>query len=287
MPLKPADSMPVDTGRRLSAGLWVAAGVEIAVAVAVAALILHADHAMPAPDMHPSRSAEAIWHIGISIFVGFSAVTLAWWLATRARVSAMLAAAGLAGLATSETVRTMAVQSHLVGMAALEVLLVAVPLLLVAAFGTAVPTTGFTHSRVWTVGVIITVILNSVLLIVLHLPSVHGEGAYLGIVPLWLAAVVVVIGLSYWTAILITAGRVLPGLRRGALIVGQEVAAILGLAALLGPSPNMQHINPLGLSATLDQRLGGLLMLIACAAVTLPLAKRREQQQLRMECNVH
>ena len=33
--------------------------------------------------------------------------------------------------------------------------------------------------------------------------------------------------------------------------------------------------------------LGGTLMLLTCAAVTLPLAKHRERQQLRTERDVH
>ena len=49
----------------------------------------------------------------------------------------------------------------------------------------------------------------------------------------------------------------------------------------------MNHTTLLGLSASLDQRLGGALMLVTCAAVTLPLAKRLERQQLRTESDVH
>ena len=58
---------------------------------------------------------------------------LAWWMASRKRAAAILAAAGLVGLGMSDTVRTIALHSHVIGMAALEVLFVAVPLLLIAA----------------------------------------------------------------------------------------------------------------------------------------------------------
>ena len=147
------------------------------------------------------------------------------------------------------------------------------------------------HSRLWSAWVVIAVALNSALLVALHLPAVHSRGAELDMVPLWLALVVVVVGLSYWAAILVTAGRVPSAVRRGALIIGQEVAAILGLAALIRPSAYMHHTNAFGLAPAVDQRLGGVLMLVTCAAVTLPLAKRLElpqsPRQLRTESDVH
>jgi cytochrome c oxidase assembly factor CtaG len=300
MPLERADVTRVDHSPHLSPGVWIAAGAEIGVAVGVATLILHTGETTQTSgrgssgmgDMHPPPSLQLSWPPGILIAAVFTAAMLICWLATRARLPAILAAAGLVGLITSEAVRAMALQSHLVAMAALEALLVAVPLLLIAAVRRRdQPTAGSGHSRSWTAWVIIAVALNSALLIVLHLPAVHGRAAQLGVVPLWLTLPVVVVGLSYWAAILIAAGRVRPALRRGALIIGQEVAAILGLAALLRPFPHMQHATPLGLSPTMDQRLGGILMLVTCAAVTLPLANRLKQEQatqhLRMEHNVH
>ena len=299
MRVQAADATPVDHTPRPSPGVWIAAAAEIAVALGVATLMLKsgdtgsaAEHDMPGmTGMPPSPSPQFGWQPSLLIVAGCTAAVLIWWLATRARVPAILAAAGLAFLGTSQTVRVMALQSHLVAMAALEALLVAVPLLLIAALRRVQPTAGSGHSRPWTAGVIIAVVLNSGLLMVLHSPAVHSRGADLDMVPLWLALLAVAIGLSYWAAILVTAGRVPPGVRRGALILGQEVAAILGLAALLRPSVHLHHINPLGLSPTVDQRLGGVLMLVTCAAVTLPLAKRLEQQkvarQLRTERNVH
>lgn len=287
-PLERADVSRVDHGLRLSRGVWIAAAAEIAVALGVGTLILRTGQTTDASgngsssmaDMHASLSPQFLWHPGILIAAGTTAAMLIWWSASRARIAAILAAAGLVGLSASETVRTMAAQSHLVAMAALEALLVAAPLLLVAALQRNQPTTGSRHSRSWTAWVIIAVALNSGLLIALHLPTVHSRAAQLGVVPLWLTLLVVVVGLSYWGAILITGGRVRLALRRGALIIGQEVAGILGLAALLRPFSHMQHTNPLGLSTIMDQRLGGILMLVTCAAVTLPIAKHLERRQL-------
>ncbi|MGO9151861.1 hypothetical protein [Mycobacterium sp.] len=295
MSLRAGDVTKVDHGRPLSAGVWIAAAAEVAVALAIATLMLRTGDAAPAPghgvpgmaDMRSPSSHESDWHPVLFVAAGLTAATMLWWLATRARIAALLAAAGLIGIGTSETVCVMALHSHLVGMAALEALLVGVPLLSIAAVRPDRPTAGAKYSTFWTAGVIVAVVLNSALLIALHLPAVHNHGAHLDIVPRWLTLFVVMTGLAYWGAILLTAGRVGPAVRRGALIIGQEVAAILGLAALIRPSAHTHHSNALGLSPNVDQRLGGVLMLVACAVVTLPLAKRIESQRLRTECNVH
>lgn len=294
MPVQ-ADVAPVNGGQRLSSGLWIAAAIEIGVAVAVSAIIVRTGRASePAghyesgmASMHSHDSVPIHWHAGTLVVVALTATMLIWWMRTRARLPAILAAAGLIGLGASDTVRVMAVHSHLAGMAALEALFVAVPLLLIAALPRRVVNSGSVRSPAWTAWAVVAVIVNSALLIALHLPAVHDRGAHLDMVPLWLALLVIAVGLSYWSAILITAGRVRPALRRGALVVGQEVGAILGLAALLGSDPHLHHPTTLGLSASLDHRLGGLLMLITCAAVTLPLTKHLERQQLRTECDVH
>ena len=283
-----AEGAPTVTDRRLSPGLWVAAVAEIAVAFVVATIILRTGHSSSMPDMEDMlgtepRAAHIHWQSTTIVAAVVTAVALAWLAATRARVAAVLAAAGLVGIGASDEVRTLSLQSHLVAMATLEALLVAAPLLLLAAVP---PRSGAVRSRspIWTAPVVSAVAINSALLIALHLPAVHDRGMDLATVPLWLAAVVVVCGLGYWAAILLTA--VAPGLRRGALVVGQEVAAIMGLAALIHPTP-MRHTNALGLSPDLDGRLGGILMLVTCAAVTLPLAKRLTPQQPGTEHHVH
>lgn len=271
---------PITGGQRLSPGLWIAAAIEIAVAIAVSAIILrvgvapsaagHSDTDMTSMESH--RPMEIHWHAATLLTAGLTALMAAWWMTSRKRVPAILTAAGLIGLGLSDTVRTMAVQSHVIGMAALEVLFVAVPLLLIAALPRQTSEAG--RSPLWTGLVILAVLLNSALLITLHLPAVHDRGMQLGTVPLWLGLLVLAVGIAYWSAILV-AVRVRPALRRGALIVGQEVGAILGLATLLGTGHD------------LDQRLGGAVMLATCAAVTLPFAERLDKQQLRTESDVH
>jgi hypothetical protein len=281
--------------RRLTPGLWFGAAAEIAVAIAVGAILLHygSGHAMPDPSgAHSNHQAPQIhWSTATLVVAALTTGALIGWAATRTWIPAVLSAAGLIWVAVSEPVRVLALQSHLVAMAALEVLLVGVPLLLLAAARRPHAGSPPARSARWTASVVIAVALYGLLLIALHLPGVHRPVGTVTMVPLWLTVAIVVIGTGYWTAILLTAGRVRPALRRGALVIGQEIAALLGLAALIVPAPHLAHANLLGLSPSMDQRLGGLLMIITCAAVTLPVLNRlrppQEPHRLREEHDVH
>lgn len=281
---------------RLTPGLWIAAAAEIAVAIAVGAIMLHYGAAGGStPDMAEMHlhhhAAQIDWSATSLVIAALTASVLIWWAASRTRIPAVLTAVGLMGVVSSEPVRVLALQSHLVAMAVLEVLLVAVPLLLLAALRRTGATLLPERSGAWEVGLIIATTVYACFLVALHLPGIHSLAGGLTMVPLWLASVAVAIGVSYWAAILLTAGRLTPSARRAALIVGQEVGVIIGLAALFVPSPFMGHTTPLGLSSTTDQRLGGALMVLTCAAVTLPLARRLERQEaaqrFRTEHHVH
>ena len=290
-----ATTQRMTTVERLSPRLWFAAGIELAVAILVGAILLHyrndehATHSMPGGHSH-HYAAQPLWTPAIVATV-LTAAALVWWAISRTRIAAVLAGTGLVLVAASEPVRVMAAQSHLVAMAALEAMLVAAPLLLVSALQRGRRASIPRRSGVWTAGVIVAVGCYGAFLIVIHLPSVHNSATGMGAVPMWIATLTVVTGFGYWTAILLTAERVAPRVRRSALIVGQEVAAILGMAALVLPSSSRQHANPLGLSTSMDQRLGGILMIIACAAVTLPLISRLDDapvpQHFRTEHDVH
>jgi hypothetical protein len=286
----------VATPQRLTPGLWIAAAAEIAVAIAVGATMLRYGTAsgstagMSGAHAH-HHSPQIHWSASSLTLAALTASALIWWAASRTRIPAALAAAGLMGVVACEPIRVLALQSHLIAMAELEVLLVAVPLLLIAAL----PRTGTAsapgRAGAWTAGVVIAVAIYGVFLITLHLPGFHSRAGATTMVPLWLAASAVAIGMTYWAAILLTAGHAAPSARRAALIVGQEVGVIIGLAALFVPSPVMGHTPPLGVSSTMDQRLGGALMVLTCAAVTLPLARRLAKQeatqQSRTEHHVH
>jgi len=117
-----------------------------------------------------------------------------------------------------------------------------------------------------------------------HLPSVHHGGMEIAEIPLWVPAVLALVGVAYWAAILRTEGRVALKVRRAALLGAQELAAFVGLLAIFGAWAPMDDESPLGISPTWDQRLGGLLMMATCAAVAIPIA-RRLAQPARAEVN--
>ncbi|ORA61138.1 hypothetical protein BST23_22020 [Mycolicibacterium elephantis] len=263
--------------------LWLAAGAEIGVAVVVAVVLFGAAKRTspgdPHSGMHMNVHASPIsLSAAVAVAAAVTAAAFAWWARTRDRIPALLTAGGLVGLAVCEPVRAIALQSHLVGMVVLEALLVAVPLLLISTRRPR-PATAPTRSTPWTSLVVVAVVLNSVLLIGLHLPGVHSKAMALPAIPLLLVVLTVGVGTTYWATILLTAGRVTTAVRLRALFIGQEVAAILGLAAVILPSPIMADHTVIGLSGITDQRLGGVVMLITCAAVTLPLARRLQPRQ--------
>lgn len=280
-------------GIRLSPRLWLAAVAELSVAVAVGAVLLRANatpmpvhHHQHMPGMHDS-SMPVHWTVSFFAIAALTAALLLCWKVFGNRMPAFAAAGGLIALVASEPVRTLALQSHLIAMVIVEVVLVAAPLLIVAGVrGRAGQQAA--RSSAWMTGAVAAVFANSAFLIALHLPAIHGRAAALIAVPGWLITAALVIGVSYWSAILLTAGRVPLALRRAVLTIGQEVAAILGLAAVIMPITHTHQVNPLGLSAATDQRLGGVLMLITCAAVTLPLIKLLAKSPVpRMELHVH
>ena len=278
---------PQRSGQLPPVYVWLAAAAELAVAALVGVILLRSGapappvaHSMPGMSGMPAhhQAPQIHWTASSITTIVVTSALLVWWFLSRNRLPAMLSGIALLGVTALEPVRAMALQSHLVAMAALEAVLVAAPLLIIAALGRNRARSGSPRSRAWAVCVVIAVAVNSSLLIALHLPNVHGKATSLDAVPLWLPGLAVLIGLGYWAAVLLTAGRVAPALRRGALIVGQEVAMILGLAALFLPSPYMNHANPLGLSSTMDQRLGGVLMVLTCAAVAFPLVRKLDER---------
>ncbi|MDQ2638183.1 MAG: hypothetical protein M3Y83_15045 [Actinomycetota bacterium] len=276
-----AEAISASDARRPWPRLWLAAGVEIGVAVLVAVVLFGSTKTTSSGDSHSGMHAHATpahWSPAMWAAAAVTAAVLLWWLLSRNRISAVLTAVGLVTLAGFEPVRVAALQSHLVGMVVLEILLVAIPLLLIST-RQGRPTTVSTRSPVWLALVAGAVVGYSALLIGLHLPGVHNNATALRGVPLWLVTLTLGAGIAYWAAILRTAGRVTTVARVRALIVGQEVAAILGLAAVILPSPIVAHDTVFGLSGVTDQRLGGVVMLLTCAAVTLPLARRLQPSQ--------
>ncbi|OBS02037.1 hypothetical protein A9W98_17110 [Mycobacterium gordonae] len=108
----------------------------------------------------------------------------------------------------------------------------------------------------------------------MHVPAVHHRAAERGVVPIWVATLALLIGVAYWAAVLRTGGMVTLAVRRSILIGAQEVAAFIGLLSLFGAWGAMAHKSPLDLSSTVDQRLGGLFMMVTCGVVAIPIAAK-------------
>jgi hypothetical protein len=278
--------------RRPHARTWLLAAAELAAAVLLARLIAWTAHTPASAHGHGHEMSDMPGMAGMSNMPGkaaapaadwgwleytaiaVTAAALVWWLLLRQSVAAVPAAAGAAVLAASPAVRVLAIQSHLIAMVELELLLVVVPLLLIAATNRRVEHLSARRSRNWTVFTVVAALLYSALLIAIHLPAVHSRNTEFGSVPLWVVAVALSIGLAYWSAVLRTAARVPAKIRRAALFGAQEVAAFVGLLSLFGAWGAMADGSPLGISMVWDQRLGGVFMIATCGAVTLPIARR-------------
>lgn len=278
--------MATATPRRPSARTWAMAAAELIAAFVVARLIVVGDqpaevadahHHMPGMDtgsMVSPPAADPGWlESGAAVL---AAVGVLWWLVRRAAAPALLAAVALIVLASSPAVRIWVTQSHLVAMVALELLMVIAPLLALAAVPVRTPDSDAPVAGAprWTVAASVAGLAYAAFLVVVHLPAVHRHAATEGTAPLWLVPAAAAIGIGYW-AVVLRGASVLPvAVRRAVLLGGQEVAAFIGLLSLFGAWGSMGHQNPLGLSAGWDQRLGGLFMMAACAAVAIPVYRR-------------
>jgi hypothetical protein len=233
---------------------WLLAAAELSAALIVARLIVWTQH--PHTACHHHHGPQIHWGMVEYASTTVAIAALGWWLARRESTAAIVSVAALVAFAASPAVRGLASQSHLIAMAALELLMVACPLLLLRESPR--PSAGQPARRFgWTAFGGAAAVLYAGLLIVIHIPGVHCHcvGA-----PLWVVPVALAIGIAYWFGVLCTADRVTTRARRVMLLGAQEVAAFIGLLSLFG--------------ATWDQRLGGLLMMITCAAVTIPVARK-------------
>jgi hypothetical protein len=278
--------MTVGTASPRPSAKWFALAVaELAAAALVAKLILsnahdssthgHAHHMDEAPGAVESSYLVPHWTWIHTAVLVLTLTAVLWWWRSRNPVLALSTATGLAFLALSQPVRVVSMQSHLVAMFALEVVLVATPLLAISALPT--KPSARTHvfpSRTWTLAVWATSALYAGSVLVVHLPVVHQRAAEIGLVPIWTPAMLVLVGTAYWACILRSARFVARKVRRAALLISQELAAFVGLVAIFGGWPSMNHTRVLGISSAWDQRLGGILMMVTCAAVAIPVARR-------------
>jgi hypothetical protein len=276
--------MPAGERGGPSGRTWLLAAVEIVGALALARVIVwtdrdavqHQGHPMsPMPGMPGGHGHDLVWAWPVYVIAAVAAAATIWWLVCRRTVAAGVLAVAITMLTASPPVRTLAAQSHLIAMVALEVLMVVVPLLVVTMLPRLESTQRVGRRRGgWTWLAVGTAVVYATALIAIHLPAVHRGLAATGSAPVWVVAVAVLIGIAYWFGVLRTAAVVPLRTRRAALFGAQEIAAFVGLLSVFGAWSAAAHRSSLGMSADWDQRLGGVFMILMCAAVAVPIARR-------------
>lgn len=276
------DRRPSQVGRRSgpSVRTWLLAALELIGALALTRLIVWTDRSSPQQheagmeSMPAPPRPELVWTWPVYTLSAAAAAAVTWWLFRRQAVAAIIGAAAIVVVVASAPARVLAAQSHLIAMVELEILIVFVPLLVLTVLprlSEMSPPRGWAGG--WTLLAVGSALLYSALLIGIHIPAVHHRGAEIGSVPLWVILAAPPIGIAYWFAVLRTNGRLPTKTRRGVLFGAQEVAALIGLLSLVGFSGAAVHHSPLLIPLAWDQRLGGLVMMLTCAAVAIPIAR--------------
>nr|WP_133279536.1 hypothetical protein [Mycobacterium eburneum] len=261
-----------------------AAVVEILVAVGVVWLLTHTaggesvDHHHHHGDMHGMPPAggdvTAVRGTWPTLVAGVIAVAAAmWWLRRRSVLAGIVTAAGLFAVVSAAPVRVLAAGSHVVLMVVVETATTAIPLAAVLSWRHR-PTGQVAASRWPYVWVSVGTFAYATLLVALHLPVVHHSILAGTTVPWWAVALAAAVGTAYWVAILRVPAPL--AVRRSALVIGQEVAAMIGLITVLGGGAVVAASAPAtsGMRSDWDHRLGGVVMLAACVAVSVPMLRR-------------
>jgi hypothetical protein len=267
-----------------SARTWIIAAVELIGAFVLARIMVWTDRPagqhheygmttmhgmpeMPVPQLHWTWPVCTAGVLALAAFL--------WWVWRGQAVIAVVGATAATIYMASHPVRMLAAQSHLIAMIVLEVQLVAVPLWIVTLLPSAADTgrTGCRRAG-WMLLAGGSALAYAALLIAIHLPGEHHHRGAGNVVPLWLAVAASTIGVAYWFGVLRTAAVLSLRVRRTSLLAAQEVAALVGLLSLFsawgGPGP----AGPLKISVAWDHALGGLVMMLTCAAVAIPIARR-------------
>jgi cytochrome c oxidase assembly factor CtaG len=273
-----------DVGRGPSGRTWLLAALEVIGALVLARVIVwtgrdpmsQEGHAMgPMPGMPGGHGPDLAWSWPVYAIATVASAAAIWWLLSRRIVAAILAAVTVTMLAASTPVRMLAAQSHLIAMVALEVLMVVVPLLVVTILPRLDGMQRVSRRRGgWTCLTVGSAVVYAAALIAIHLPAVHHRLADTGSAPVWVVLVAPLIGIGYWFGVLRTQAVVPVRTRRAVLLGAQEVAAFIGLLSVFGAWSTAAHHSSLGISAAWDQRLGGVFMMVTCAAVAIPIARR-------------
>jgi hypothetical protein len=266
---------------------WVTAGLEVVGALALARFLVwtgrpagqHQEHGMaPMSGMMNEAASQPHWTWPVYTAAVVAAAAFIWWLVRGQAVAALVGASAVTVWALSHPVRMLATQSHLIAMIVLEVLLVLVPLSVLAVLPHAADTGPTGHRRAsWTLIAGVSALAYAVLLIAIHAPAVHHHGGTGDVVPLWLVIAGPLIGTGYWFGVLRTAAVLPLRTRRVSLIAVQEIAALVGLLSLFSAWGRAGPAGPLGVSGAWDQALGGLVMMVTCAVVAIPIARRMDE----------
>jgi hypothetical protein len=263
---------------------WIIAALELLGALVLARVLVwidrtagqHQEHGMaPMPGMADEPAPQPHWTWPLYIAGVAAVAAFIWWLVRGQTVAALVGVAAVTIFVGSHPVRTLAAQSHLIGMIALEVLLVLVPLSVLMALPHAADTGSPGCRRAgWMLLTGGSALAYAALLIAIHVPGVHHHGGAGNVAPLWLAITAPMIGVGYWFGILRTAAVLPLRARRASLIAVQEIAALVGLLSLFSAWGGVGHAGPLGIPAAWDRALGGLVMMVTCAAVAIPIVRR-------------
>ncbi|MDM3973425.1 hypothetical protein QRB36_04510 [Mycobacterium marseillense] len=273
-----------------SARTWIIAAAELVGALVLARILVWTDrpaghrhepgmaptHGMaPMSDVPKPFAPQAQWTWPV-LTVGVLAIAaFIWWVSRRQIVVAVVGATAAIICMASHPVRVLAAQSHLVAMIVLEVQLVAVPLWILTVLPSAADTGRRGCRRAgWMLLSGGSALAYAALLIAIHLPGGHHHGGARNVVPLWLAIAASIIGIVYWFGVLRTAAVLPLKIRRISLLAAQEIAALVGLLSLFGAWGVPGVAGPLKISVAWDQALGGLVMLVTCAAVAIPISRR-------------
>jgi hypothetical protein len=266
-----------------SARTWIVAALELLAALTLARILLwtnrsaglHEEHGMaPMPGMADTPAPQPHWTWPICAAGVVAAAAFIWWVVRRKTAAAVVGAVAVTICVASHPMRMIAAQSHLLAMVALEVLLVLVPLLVLQMLPQAAYTKS-TRKRLagWMLLAGGSALASAVLLIAIHAPGAHHHGGAGNLVPLWLPIAAPIIGTGYWFGVLRTAAVLPLWIRRASLLAVQEIAALLGLVSVFSAWSGAADTSPIGISAGWDQALGGLVMMVTCAAVTIPILR--------------
>lgn len=167
---------------------------------------------------------------------------------------------------------------HVVSMIQMELLLLVTPALLAFAWMGRVDR-GFKPARhtVWNTALaVLSVVVLPVVTLAGHVPSINEALIEAGFSALVRPACFLACGLAvWWFAIQMpTNGRSLTGGR--VLLLAYGASSLIGIAMILGPAPLMSsgHVNGLLVDSLTDQRLAGLVMMLADILVVFPALRK-------------